>query len=168
MRTWLPTDGAPPPGAGALQAALLLGGAIALLFLLRARQQRAHRDRKRAMIASLGGGAEPGAHVRAKYGVVAPPGPSPDEPEEEPPEFTFTPDRVEMDAEGYAPSFAPGEHEEMRTFFKRFGFVVVRDALSAAAVAATAEDARVPGCAAGGRPSATRDSGPLATRALRY
>lgn len=61
----------------------------------------------------------------------------------------FVPDPVVMDADGYAPSFAcpaangtaDGSSDiAMKAFFERYGFVVIRDVLSPAAIAATKND----------------------------
>lgn len=52
----------------------------------------------------------------------------------------FVPDPFEDDEEGYAPSFYAEQGAELKEFFKRFGFVVIRDALSSVEVAATKQD----------------------------
>jgi len=54
--------------------------------------------------------------------------------------FLFEPDPVQLDAEGYAPSFKAEENTSFQTFFDRYGFVVIRDVLSAEDVSRTTAD----------------------------
>lgn len=54
--------------------------------------------------------------------------------------FSFVPDPVPLDDRGYCISFQSNEHDAIQKFFQRYGFVVIRDAISPAAVKATERD----------------------------
>lgn len=63
---------------------------------------------------------------------------------------------VELDAEGFAPSFSPSQIDALKAFFEEFGFVVVRDLLCREEVAeATADVFRAAGFAGGVPPIGT-------------
>lgn len=57
-----------------------------------------------------------------------------------PPSWQFVPDPVKVDPEGFVPSFTMEQPEALKTFFERYGFVVVRDAISPEDVKETARD----------------------------
>eukprot|EP01052_Picozoa_sp_SAG31_P028679 SAG31_NODE_2789_length_5089_cov_4.516433_1_plen_400_part_00 len=55
-------------------------------------------------------------------------------------EFEFAPTPMTLDANGYAPSFMATQRQELRAFFDKFNFVVVRDVLTGAEIRSTAEE----------------------------
>lgn len=54
--------------------------------------------------------------------------------------WQFVADPVALDAEGFIPAFTAAQPAALKTFFERYGFVVIRDALSVEDVAETARD----------------------------
>lgn len=54
--------------------------------------------------------------------------------------FQFRPDPVEMDADGYTPSFLSSDTAAIAAFFDRYGFVVVRDVLTPDRILGTTEE----------------------------
>lgn len=55
-------------------------------------------------------------------------------------EFVYQPLQVPVDEEGYAESFTIDQKVELQDFFRRFGFVVIRDVLSVDEIKNTRED----------------------------